>query len=92
MPGIWITRIARRVTRPDTFEWLVSPAIADLQAEAAHSGTRRWRHYSAFAVVLGYAVLRDFRMDIGIAFDTDAWRRVWSRAAVWALIGGLLGF
>lgn len=88
MPGIWITRIARRLTCSDTFERLVSPAIADLQAEAAHSWTRRWRHYGAFAVVLGYAVLRDFRCDVGMAFGGDDARRVWTRAAAWALFAG----
>lgn len=89
MPGIWMTRLARRLTRQDTFERLVSPAIADLQSEAAHGWARRLRHYGALTLVLTCAVLRDFRLDMRTAFDADSWRTVWSRAAVWALIAGL---
>jgi hypothetical protein len=86
MPGIWMTRIARQLTRPDTFERLVSPAIADLQTEAAQGGLRRLRHYAALTMVLACAVLRDFRLDLSSAFDADSWRNVWGRAAAWALV------
>ena len=89
MPGIWMTRLAKHLTRKDTFERLVSPAIADLQSEAAHGWVRRARHYGALSLVLGCAVLRDFRLDMRTAFDADSWRTVWSRAAVWALVAGL---
>jgi hypothetical protein len=89
MAGLWISWIARRLTQPDTFDRLVSPAIADLQSEAAYGLTQRLRHYAAFTVVFGCAVLRDFRIDLGIAFGTDSARRAWGRAAVWALIAGL---
>ena len=89
MPGIWMTRFARRLTRQDTFERLISPAIADLQSEAAQGWPRRLRHYSAMMLVLACAILRDFRLDVQTAFDADSWRTVWSRAAVWALVAGL---
>ena len=89
MPGIWMSRVARRLTRPDTFERLVSPAIADLQAEAAQGWLQRLRHYAALTMVLGCAVVRDFRLDLSTAFDADSWRTVWSRAAVWALLAGV---
>ena len=89
MPGIWMTRVARQLTRPDTFERLVSPAIADLQAEAADGWLQRLRHYAALATVLGCAVLRDFRLDLSTAFDADSWRSVWSRAAAWGLVAAV---
>lgn len=89
MPGIWMTRIARQLTRPDTFERLVSPAIADLQTEAAQGGIRRLRHYAALTMVLGCAVARDFRIDIKTAFEPDTLHDVWARATIWYL--GIVG-
>ncbi len=89
MPGIWMTRITRQLTRPDTFERLVSPAIADLQTEAAAGWVQRLRHYGALTMVLGCAVLRDFRLDLSTAFDANSWRSVWGRAAAWALVAAV---
>lgn len=89
MPGIWMTCVARCLTRPDTFERLVAPAIADLQTEAAHGWVPYLRHYGALTMVLSCALLRDFRLDLSAAFDADAWRSVWSTAAGWALLAGV---
>jgi hypothetical protein len=89
MAGIWMTRITRRLTRPDTFERLVSPAIADLQTEAAHGRLQRLRHYRALTMVLGCAVLRDFRLDLSMAFDANSWRSIWGRAAAWAMVAAV---
>jgi hypothetical protein len=63
----------------------VSPAIADLQTEAAHGRLQRLRHYGALTMVLGCAVLRDFRLDLRTAFEADALHHVWRRAALWYL-------
>ncbi|HKE83199.1 MAG TPA: hypothetical protein VKB50_05580 [Vicinamibacterales bacterium] len=86
MAGVWISRIARRLTQPDTFDRLVSPAIADLQLESQRTTVGRWRHYPALAAVLLWALLRDVRRELAHVFDADAWRSVWTRAAAWALI------
>jgi hypothetical protein len=86
MPGIWMTQVARRLTRHDTFERLVSPAIADLQKEAAHGWRQRLRHYGALMMVVVWAVLRDLRVDLSTAFDAGSWRSVWGRTAAWALL------
>ena len=89
MPGIWMTRVARHLTRPDTFERLVSPAIADLQTEAAHGWLQRLRHYGALTMVLGCAVARDFTLDVATAFDANSWRSIWGRAAAWAMVAAV---
>ena len=76
-PGRYFEALARRLTRPDTFDRLVSPAIADLQCEAVHSRFRiRARHYIAMVAVLLCALARDFRLDIRTAFEADALRCV----------------
>lgn len=93
MPGYWLTAIARRLTRRDTFERLVSPAIADLQREAARGVMARARHYVAFAAVFACALARDFRFDLRPAFDASALRHVWSWTALWTLgFGALAGW
>jgi hypothetical protein len=79
MRGIWLTAIARRITRKETFDSLVAPALADLQHESA---ARRpiGRHYAAFVIVLATAVIRDLRIDARLTFAAT---RVWRRTAAW---------
>ena len=79
MRGTWLAAIARRITRKETFDSLVAPALADLQYESA---ARRpvGRHYAAFVIVLATAVLRDFRTDVHLTFTAP---RVWRRTAAW---------
>jgi hypothetical protein len=79
MRGVWLAAIARRITRTDTFESLVAPAVADLQYVAA-AGRPVRRHYAALAIVLATALLRDFRIDVQLTFGTP---RVWRRTAAW---------
>lgn len=88
MPGVWIARVVSRLTRPDTFDRLVSPAIADLQAEAGQGWLQRLRHYAALAAVLICAVFRDLRMDVSMAFGGAAGRQIWTRACAWAVLAG----
>jgi hypothetical protein len=92
MAGLWITRIARRLTQPDTFDRLVSPAIADMQLESQRAPIGRWRHYPALVAVLMWALLRDFSRELAYVFDADAWRAVWTRAAAWALIAATVSW
>jgi hypothetical protein len=92
MPGAWIATIARRIAREDTFERMVSPAIADLQVEARSiAPLRLWRNYLSVAVVLMLAALHDLRLDLGLTFETDIRRVAWKRAAFW-YAGGVLFF
>jgi hypothetical protein len=83
MPGLWLTRVAQRFTRRDTFERLVSPAIADLQIERDARWGARAGHYFALTAVIACALVRDFRTDVALAFDADARRNIWLRAALW---------
>ena len=85
MPGLWLASIARRLTRQTSFERLVSPAIADLQSEAAGGFLITTRHYTAIGAVLICALWRDFGLDIRTALETDALHHVWRRAALWYL-------
>ena len=79
MRGVWLTTIARRITRQDTFDSLVAPALADLQYEAA-SGRPIARHYTALVIVIATALLRDLRVDAQLTFGAS---RVWRRVAAW---------
>jgi hypothetical protein len=91
----WLAALARRLLHRDTFETMVSPAIADLDAERA-SGWRTYsRHCRGLTVVLGVAMLRDWRTDVREAFDFGARRDVWLVTAIWytaptVLLAGLL--
>jgi len=85
MRGDWLTSLARRLTRPGTFERLVSPAIADLQSEASGNFLIGARHYIAIWAVLVCALWRDFGLEIRTALDADALHHVWRRAAIWYL-------
>jgi len=92
MPGIWMTRIARRLTRPDTFDRLVSPAIADLQLESQLTRFARWRHYPAIVLVIAWALISDLAGELPRVFDAEALRLVWRRAAAYALAGAAVNW
>jgi hypothetical protein len=86
MRGVWLTAVVRRITREETFESLVAPALADLQYEAA-SGRPVARHYAALVIVIATALLRDLRVDAQLTFGAA---RVWRRVAAW--YGGFVIF
>jgi hypothetical protein len=79
MRGVWLTAFARRITRRDTFDSLVAPALADLQYEAV-SGRPIAPHYVALVIVISTALLRDLRLDAQLTFGAA---RVWRRVAAW---------
>jgi hypothetical protein len=81
--GKWLIRIGGWIARKETFERMVAPAIADLQAEASFGSVHRWKHYSGIVVVLVHALLQDLRVDFTSAFDADARRVAWKRAGIW---------
>ena len=85
MAGNWLASLGQALLRPKTFQTLVSPAIADLQCEASHGVVARARHYAAIAAVFACALGRDFRFDLGPAFDANARRHVWSWTALWTV-------
>jgi hypothetical protein len=85
MAGSWLASLGKALARPETFEKPVSPAIADLQREAARGVIARARHYVALAVVMACALARDFGIDLAGAFDARSARHVWMKAALWAL-------
>jgi len=93
MAGDWLATLGRSLVRPEIFETLLSPAIADLQREAARGVIARARHYVALAAVMFCALARDFRVDLAPAFDAWAVRHVWMRATLWAVgFAGLTGW
>jgi hypothetical protein len=59
--GAWLTSLARPVFHRDTFELIVSPAIADLQFEPPSAGG-----YAAVWLALAGAACRDLRSDLGV--------------------------
>jgi hypothetical protein len=61
MRGDWFTSLARPIFHRDTFELVVSPAIADLQFEP-----RSGRGYAGVWMALGGAMWRDLRSDLRI--------------------------
>ena len=71
-----LVRFARGITHADTFEHLVSPALADLQQESG-AGRQRRRHYVGLIMVSACAVARALRVDASFVANNDAWRTVW---------------
>lgn len=63
MRGLRATRIGRRLLREQTFELMVSPAIADLQFESDRAGVRP-AAYSAVAAGLVGGFVEDMRLDL----------------------------
>jgi hypothetical protein len=84
MGGRWTAFVARRLLRHETFERLVSPALADLQIEAHPRRARALRHYPALAFVIAVALLRDIHLD-ACALVHASGRRAWLRASLWSL-------
>jgi hypothetical protein len=81
MRGSWLTAIAARFLRAQTFDLIAAPAIADLQFEGGG------RHYVAVWWVIVRALLHDVRLDIGAVFGSTARSRVWPGAvAIFALL------
>jgi hypothetical protein len=74
MRGAWLTSIASRLLREQTFQLIAAPAIADLQ----HEGGRR--HYAAVWWVIARALLRDLYVDVAAAFGSTARASVWPKA------------
>ena len=81
-PHSWLAAISRRVLHHDTFDMMVSPALADLEAEAFQGWRQRARHYAGFPVVLGCALLRDTRADAGLTSFASTWQ-TWRKAVLW---------
>lgn len=82
--GTWLAAIAKRLLHQDTFEAMVSPAIADLQSETDHGWHLRARHYTGLVVVFGFALLRDIRVDAGLTSYGVAWH-AWRKAVAWTV-------
>ena len=59
--GDWLTSLARPLFHSQTFELVVSPAIADLQFEPPSA-----RAYAGVWIALGGALWRDLRSDLRI--------------------------
>jgi hypothetical protein len=68
MPGLWLTRLAHRLLHDDTFEIIVSPAIADLQFEVA-AGRASLRSYAGVWAALAGALAHDFGGDVHTMLD-----------------------
>jgi hypothetical protein len=79
----WLAALSRRLVHRDTFELMVSPAIADLDTERASGWRTYLRHGSGFVVVFAAALLRDWRSDVRTAFDVGSRRDVWRVTAIW---------
>ncbi len=91
----WLAALFRRVLHRDTFEMMVSPAIADLDSERTGDWRTHLRHWGGLVVVLGAALLRDWYTDAKTAFDVGARRDVWLVSAMWytaptVLLAGVL--
>jgi len=80
--GVWLTAVARYLTREESYRLTVSPAIADLQFEAGtRHGLRRWIRYVGVWRAIGGAVYADTRHGLGLAFGPDV-RTAWRMAGV----------
>jgi hypothetical protein len=54
MPGTWMARVGQRLLHGDTFEMMLSPAIADFQFETAiRSAARPGDYCAVFRALLG---------------------------------------
>ena len=83
MSGRWLVKIGKAITRRETFERMMAPAIADMQLEESLGRLHRWKHYGAIGLVLIHSMLHDFRLDASSAFDAEARRLAWRRARIW---------
>jgi len=85
IPGEWLARLGARIARKETFEHMVSPAIADMQFESRLHRHVRWRHCLGLVVVLTRAFLHDLRLDVATVVDSEARRVAWKNAGLWFL-------
>ena len=70
-PGNWVARVGLRLLHRDTFEMMLSPAIADLQFETiARSAARPGDYCAVFRALLG-ALWFDLSSDL-LALKSDA--------------------
>jgi hypothetical protein len=69
MPGDWLVLVTRRLLHDDTFELVVSPAIADLQFESRPAGTPPLSAYLAVWLTLAGALLLDLDRDVRDVID-----------------------
>jgi hypothetical protein len=67
MRGDWLTTAGRRILHSDTFDVIVSPAIADLQFESWSVGRGYLGVYRAFGGALRRDLVRDLRVLCGDA-------------------------
>lgn len=74
-----LATIARRILREETFDTLVTPALADLHFDAT-AGRPLRRHYIGLTLVIVAALVRDIRIDIHVTLGA---RHVWKRTAAW---------
>ena len=75
-PGMRLAIVSSRLLRAETFEMIVSPAIADLQFEAPRSTwPRRLQHYIAVWRAFWGAMAHDLAFTIRAPFADEA-RRV----------------
>src|SRR5688500_9274582 len=84
MPGLWLTRIALRFTRPHTFERLVSPAIADLQPEPGRFVTGM-ADYAGILALLFWALVPVSKRELRQLVEGNGSGVAWRRAAAWTL-------
>jgi hypothetical protein len=80
----WLASLSRRLLHRDTFETMVSPALADLEAEASQGWRQRARHYAGLTIVLACALVRDIRVDAGLTSFASTWQ-TWRKAVFWHL-------
>ncbi len=71
MPAGWIARVGRRLLHRDTFEMVLSPAIADFQFETATRSVARPGDYHAIFRALFGALWFDLSSDL-LALKSDA--------------------
>jgi len=64
MPGMRIARLGERLLHGETFALMLSPAIADLQFEAAARAALRLRHYGAVLKAFAAALCWDIASDV----------------------------
>ena len=65
MPGAWLEALGRRLLHQDTFELVLSPAIADLQFESPDAGlVGVTRCYAGVAAAILGALLQDVGSDL----------------------------
>jgi len=71
MPGSWMARVGLRLLHRDTFEMMLSPAIADFQFETTTRRTARLAGYCALLRTLVGALWFDVSSDL-LALKSDA--------------------